>query len=227
MVLGDSLSDTGNAGRFCDGPVWVEILARAFGLPIRPAKLGGTNYAVGGARVAGGDHDLAAQVDRLCADMGGRLDPEALYVVYAGGNDTIASMAQLRCGRAVAAAARSLAATVERLGDMGAQRFLVPNLPDLGLAPVATMLPGRLARAARATTVAFNRQLRRSLRRISANRTLTITELDVFAEVDAMVADGAGPGLLFCDRLHPAASIHCHIAAVALRAFGVGNGGNS
>jgi outer membrane lipase/esterase len=227
VVLGDSLSDTGNAGRFCDGPVRVEILARAFGLTIRPAKLGGTNYAVGGARVAGGDHDLAAQADRLRADMGGRLDSEALYVIYAGGNDVIASMAQLRCRWAVAAAARGLAATVVRLAELGAQRFLVPNLPDRRLAPLTTMLPGRLARAARATTIAFNRELRRSLRRISADRTLTITELDVFAEVDAMVADGAGPGLLFCDRLHPAASIHRHIAAVALRAFGVGNGGNS
>lgn len=63
-VFGDSLSDTGNVsvlsggllpalpyapGRASNGPVAVEYLAASLGLPLSPALLGGTNYAVIGA----------------------------------------------------------------------------------------------------------------------------------------------------------------------------------
>lgn len=63
-VLGDSLSDPGNAaalsgnqfppsppyaGRFSNGPVAAEYLAALMGVPGGPAELGGTNFAVGGA----------------------------------------------------------------------------------------------------------------------------------------------------------------------------------
>jgi len=51
VVLGDSLSDTGNAGRFSNGPVWVETLARGLNLLLRPSRAGGLNFAVGGARL--------------------------------------------------------------------------------------------------------------------------------------------------------------------------------
>src|SRR4051812_18671090 len=60
VVFGDSLSDTGNAGRFSNGPVWVEALARGLNLPLRPSQAGGTNFAVGGARLDPG------RVPRAC-----------------------------------------------------------------------------------------------------------------------------------------------------------------
>ena len=62
-VFGDSLSDTGNAAgaRFSNGPVWVEYVARHFGLSVDPVSGGGTNYAVGGARA----YDRAART--ICA----------------------------------------------------------------------------------------------------------------------------------------------------------------
>ena len=62
--FGDSLSDTGNVylatggtlpgtpyfpGRFSNGPIWIDYLARSLGLPITPSLAGGTNFAYGGA----------------------------------------------------------------------------------------------------------------------------------------------------------------------------------
>jgi phospholipase/lecithinase/hemolysin len=44
IVFGDSLSDIGNAGRFSNGPVWVETLARELGLELRRSSAGGSNY---------------------------------------------------------------------------------------------------------------------------------------------------------------------------------------
>ena len=64
IVLGDSLSDGGNAAlltaaffppsppyafRFSNGPVAAEYLAQNLGVPMTPSVSGGTNYAVGGA----------------------------------------------------------------------------------------------------------------------------------------------------------------------------------
>jgi phospholipase/lecithinase/hemolysin len=78
VVFGDSLSDTGNAGRFSNGPVWVEHLAKSLGLPLRPSRAGGTNHAVGGARAVGGPNELRAQVRGYLAERGGRADPRAV-----------------------------------------------------------------------------------------------------------------------------------------------------
>src|SRR5918997_5204679 len=90
IVLGDSLSDTGNAGRFSNGPVWVEHVAERIGARLRPSGEGGTNYAVGGARARGGPTDLRAQADAFLSAWRGQLDPTTLYIVYGGGNDLLA-----------------------------------------------------------------------------------------------------------------------------------------
>ncbi|MFL5334082.1 MAG: SGNH/GDSL hydrolase family protein [Geminicoccaceae bacterium] len=220
MVLGDSLSDTGNAGRFCNGPVWVELLARELGLPLRPARLGGTNFAVGGARISGGDSDLAVQAAALRERAGGELDPLALYVVYAGGNDVLAAMMGLGFRRAAIRSARGLAGIVAELAEMGACSFLVPNLPDLGLTPVAARFPRPVAQIARSVTQTFNAELEQALGEVEASRAVAIRRLDVFGEVDAMTAGdsgGADRSLLFCDSIHPAAEVHRHIAALAFR----------
>src|SRR5438270_6013823 len=65
VVFGDSLSDIGNAGRFSNGPVWVEQLAARFSVELKPSHAGGLNFAVGGARLdpASGPSSLRAQAD--------------------------------------------------------------------------------------------------------------------------------------------------------------------
>jgi phospholipase/lecithinase/hemolysin len=164
--FGDSLSDTGNIftltggtvpaspyfnGRFSDGPVWVETLAAGLGLAASTtASLqGGNNFAFGGARTAGGSiPSLLTQVGGFTSAPGS-LDPAALYVVVAGGNDmrdarsAFPSMdAAGAAGRlaAATAAADNLNAALALLAADGARNVLVANLPDLGTTPEAVGL---------------------------------------------------------------------------------------
>jgi cholinesterase len=65
LVFGDSLSDMGNAGRFSNGPVWVEQLAEMLKLPLTASERGGQNFAVGGAWVEEGPQSLRAQVEEF------------------------------------------------------------------------------------------------------------------------------------------------------------------
>lgn len=78
IVIGDSLSDTGNvshatdllpgqsvpisppyfAGHFSNGPMWIEALAEALGLQVTSSAAGGTNFAYGGAKTGPDIHDL-------------------------------------------------------------------------------------------------------------------------------------------------------------------------
>src|SRR5688500_7758531 len=92
VVFGDSLSDSGNAGRFSNGLVWVEHLGARLGLPLTPRERGGLNFAIGGARLdpSSGPTSLRAQVDeylkRPCRS--GRV----LYIVLGGGNDLLGAV---------------------------------------------------------------------------------------------------------------------------------------
>jgi outer membrane lipase/esterase len=198
-VFGDSLSDNGNAGRFSNGTVWVEHLAERLGLALRPARLGGTNHAVGGARAGGGGlFDLDAQVAFYFARNRARAD--ALYVVYAGGND-------LRAAAEPAGAAAGIVKVVERLAAGGARHFLVPNLGDLGLAPEYRRGIDTAAHA-RARTLAFNAALAASLDRLERRGELTLYRLDVFAL-------GETSEVAFVDAVHPDAAAHAQLGAAA------------
>lgn len=168
-VFGDSLSDTGNvyaatggtvpvapyfAGRFSDGPVWIDHLATGLGVPAgaTPSLLGGNNYAFGGARTAGTTPvpGLLAQFGGLWAPAHpGGADPDALYVVAGGGNDMrdarsafTGDTAADQAGRqtAAATAAGNLLNVVMGLASAGARHILVANLPDLGATPEAAFL---------------------------------------------------------------------------------------
>ena len=159
FTFGDSLSETGNynafgafpfdvptsppyaPGRWSNGPVWVEHLADNLGFApgyTQPSEGGGTNYAWGGARTGGqagppggvNPIDLGAQIDEFIGDVGmGMADPNALYVVWAGGNDVFDPMVDL------ATSADNVKAALTTLSGEGAVHFLVPNLPETPLDP--------------------------------------------------------------------------------------------
>jgi phospholipase/lecithinase/hemolysin len=150
IVFGDSLSDIGNidnatlgvvpgshyySGRFSNGPTWVERLSFDRGLgPLFPSTDGGDDFAYGGAETSGANgigglfiRDLDEQLSDFRASR--TVDPNALYVVWAGANDLFDGE------RDVNVPISRVVASLESLTALGAKQFLVPNLPILGRIP--------------------------------------------------------------------------------------------
>jgi phospholipase/lecithinase/hemolysin len=235
VVFGDSLSDTGNAGRFTDGEVWVERLARALGLGLAPARFGGFNYAVGGARTHDGAFSLREQIKLFIATRdSGRPDPSTLYVVFGGSNDLRALVNAADKAAGADAAVAAVDAMLRALVATGARQFLVPNLPDIGRTPEARDYGPAWVREARALTQRFNSGLEQALQKIEQNRDLRIHRLDVFGLLEAAAAnpqrfalqDLSNPcpaelrisgcdGYLFWDSMHPTSIGHAQLGEAA------------
>lgn len=236
VVLGDSLSDTGNAGRFSNGPIWVETVATRLGAAVQPSEQGGTNFAVGGARLHGGAHSLRQQANRHITALGGQPIPAGtLYIVYGGGNDLLAAPLAPDFAALVPNAIASLRSVLEDLARRGARDVLVPNLPNVGYAPYVRMLGPEVGQLALDLTQQYNRALAGMLDELEGRYAkLTIHRLDVFAlgtqvmqnpgqagyrNVTAPCPTSARPGCegyLFWDGLHPTAQAHGQLAQAAL-----------
>jgi outer membrane lipase/esterase len=161
-VFGDSYCDVGNIylatapnnyppvpyfpGRFSNGPIWVDHIAAVLGVPLAPYLAGGTDYAFGGAwvtapaMVPGGNTPIPSvpqQVGLYLSQHGGKADPNALFFLEGGGNDIVKTTSNnpeaLGYQIAVGLAESELA-----LRRAGARHFVVPNLFNVGLLPVAT-----------------------------------------------------------------------------------------
>ncbi len=128
--------------------VWHEQLANLF-LKIPPATYslgGGMDYAFGGATTNNGTHDETVvstpfgDVTVTIDDMGKQMDdylashlvdPNALYIVWGGGNDLFNDDSSAN----VTATAKRATALMSRLAEIGAKYIMVPNVPPLGLIP--------------------------------------------------------------------------------------------
>jgi phospholipase/lecithinase/hemolysin len=145
--------------------VWHEQLARTFlNIPAATYSLGGgTNYAFGGATTNDGTHEetvvsppLFGDVTITIDDMGRQMDdylgshaidPDALYVVWGGGNDLFNDDSSTN----VTATAARATALMTRLAKAGAKYIMVPNVPPLGVIPKYSGDPAKqrsLSRAA-------------------------------------------------------------------------------
>jgi phospholipase/lecithinase/hemolysin len=232
VVFGDSLSDTGNAGRFSNGPVWVEGVANALGLSVRPSEVGGTNYAIGGARLdpGSGPTSLPAQMQRH--PDGKSPSRKRLYVVYGGGNDLIAAALGPGGDQLVDRALEALRGMLSRLAEQGATDILVPNLPDVGMTPAARSAgQSEIDRAARLTR-RFNQALEAVLRHLETTTSARFYRLDVAAMAERARVDPAAfgfvdvttpciglpscDGYVFWDGLHPTTAAHARLAEAAL-----------
>ena len=138
--------------------VWHEQLAHTFlSIPAATYSLGGgTNYAFGGATTKDGTHeevvvsppffgDVTITIDDMGKQMDDYLaahpiDPNALYVVWGGGNDLFDDDSAAN----VTATAARAAALMSRLATAGAQYIMVPNVPPLGDIPKYANDPAKI-----------------------------------------------------------------------------------
>ena len=153
VVFGDSLSDGGfflaldpriprDAGSFTTNPdpVAPEVLAAQLGLPLTPVYgQGGTNYAVGGARVSAANGitvPIATQITNFLA-TNPTIAPTDLFYIQGGGNDFFAFAAGGgRDPSILSTAATGLATQVNRLQTAGARRIITMNVQSAGMVPI-------------------------------------------------------------------------------------------
>ncbi|HEX2562012.1 autotransporter domain-containing protein [Phenylobacterium sp.] len=149
IVFGDSLADGGfyaagnpnfpaGAGSFTTNPdpVSPEVMAAQLGLPLDPVYgRGGTNYAIGGARVtapSGITIPITNQVTNFLAS-GQTFGPQDLVYIQGGGNDFFAWVAGGGVNNAILTnAATELAGQVQRLEAAGAERIVTMSIQGSG-----------------------------------------------------------------------------------------------
>ncbi|NEO01704.1 MAG: SGNH/GDSL hydrolase family protein [Moorea sp. SIO3I7] len=154
-------------GRFSNGPNWVDYLAGDLELnPTLFTTLGsgaipteGINFAFGGSTTGTentvaltfsgltGLPGLEQQIDAFTVPLiqaGQSADPEALYIVWAGGNDYLPTQGSFEPFTDTVTTLANLSDAVQDLTNVGAKNIMVVNLPDLGNTPIALGLDGRV-----------------------------------------------------------------------------------
>ncbi len=146
VSLGDSLSDNGNVARFTDGPVWVELLADHYAVPLVDTAYGGATTGYDNPAIGSPITGLTWQVEQISA-----VPADSLVTLWAGANDLL----QLR---SPVDAVANIDGALENLYLLGGRNFLVPNLPDIGHVPEVVVDPYASA-AASLWTGAYNGSL--------------------------------------------------------------------
>ena len=211
-VVGDSLSDSGNAfaltggvyppsppyaQRQSNGPVAVEWLAAHLGIAgFAPSTAGGTNYAVAGASTgtsnsvalpALNNTGMQSQATAFAAAPP-IFDPAtSLFFVWGGPNDFVIALDTLQNPFTVATQAiQNLTNNIALLASVGAHHFLVPNLPDLGATPFGSAIDPLLLSL---VSQGFNVALAAALDGLETSLSLDILEFDVFGLLQNVIAN--------------------------------------
>ncbi len=142
-VFGDSLSDTGNNGRFTYDSnkhlLYDEVLAQRIGAALVASDNGGDNYAAGGGVAVPALNpadNTQDQVQNYLSQVNGRADGDGLYIHWIGGNDLAAAALNPTTAPGVAYnSAAAAAAQVHALLNAGAGTVIVPTVPNIGSTP--------------------------------------------------------------------------------------------
>ncbi|CAI1952589.1 Lipase 1 precursor [Serratia liquefaciens] len=142
-VFGDSLSDTGNNGRFTYDSnkhlLYDEVLAQRIGAALVASDGGGNNYAAGGGVAVPALNpadNTQDQVQSYLGQVNGRADGDGLYIHWIGGNDLAAAALNPTTAPGVAYnSAAAAAAQVHSLLNAGAGTVIVPTVPNIGSTP--------------------------------------------------------------------------------------------
>jgi len=235
-----------------NGATWIEQFVRGRGLSgnANPALgnegIKASNYAVGGARAVE-DYpcrfNLSNQLEAFDIDQqnGLVITEKTLFVFEIGGNDVRDALAE-GDPSIIGDALQNIATAIETLHYQGARKFLLVNVPALGITPAVKMIdemvPGA-AQAANALTQGFNAGLEQGRGYLNATlpgidiRTLDLYDLlnEIIATPenfgitnteDACVTPNIAPftckdpdSYLFWDGIHPTKAVHAIMAQKA------------
>jgi phospholipase/lecithinase/hemolysin len=247
VVFGDSLSDVGNDaafaslfgyvtsnGRFTSDPtsqppsantgVWHEELATKLGIArATRSSSGGSDWAYGGAVTGPGTsdfgivHNVGRQLSDYLTSTSNTCPSDALYVVWAGGNDLLGAADNAGSGTVGVHAFESAAHTaatnlkldiLNSLAADGARYFVWPNLPALDQSPRARTSYNSSINAALADAVqTFNSDWSSAVQYIESVRPdVTIYACDVHSWFNELLL-GTYPGYAFSNVTLAASSV--------------------
>lgn len=260
VIFGDSLSDDGNLyqhdpqsfppsppyfpGRYSNGPVWVEELARIMGLSITSHKTAGdcvlmkefSDCAYGGAQVHPSDNSIVMQINNYTSQTKNDQSKEGhLFVIWGGGNDYFSGDFSSEAG--VDEIANFLREGIQSLISYGAKNILVLNLPDLGKTPLAMQFGPDYAEKISKLTKMHNQKLNDIVDAIKkVNPDIKLIYFDVLSHFDDIIAYPSKYNFknvtdpcysqederactnpdeyLFWDYLHPTGVLHHYMAGV-------------
>jgi outer membrane lipase/esterase len=219
------------AYRFSNGPVWAEYFAEqlrvkledlAYGgaftgqilLPVPPptvstptAKYLYSNYLsyeyFYGYVLLRDLPGVKEEIEGLLAAHPNGLNPDALYVVWAGANDFFAALENpTQTTTILAAAVQNITSTDEdnlglicRLSQAGARHFAVANLPDIGLTPFGQSFGPAAAYDISELAKQFNQALKGALAALPPECARTLVILDAFDALGEIYANPDAYGL--------------------------------
>jgi phospholipase/lecithinase/hemolysin len=258
VSFGDSLSDLGNfytatggmvppaslhydQGRFSNGAIWLESVARDLGVAVPTASAnGGTDYAYGGAMTGTGytmSSFLGARVSvpNTGTQIGTYLasntpSPTQLFTIWGGANDFLNGNQTNPL-----IPAQNIATEIVTLAHAGAKHFLVLNLPPLGELPATSSLTAPIPQELNALAAAFNGILSTETSQLQQSLGIQIQTVDVYSlfenafanpaqygftnvTTDAVQDNGGmnAQGYLFWDFVHPTSAAGALIAAASV-----------
>jgi phospholipase/lecithinase/hemolysin len=200
-------------GRFTNGLNYVDGLASALNLSITPSLAGGTDYAYGGARttyitpalVPLGGLSFNQQIGAYDTTHAAA-DPNALYILWIGTNDmadAIRNAAVVAAGggdpnpvisAAIVNTMLGLSGAISNLSGLGAEHFLIPNLPNLALIPaIGGLNNAGLSGLAQFASVNFNTNLANTLD-LGVFSGLDIRDLNIYGALNAILANPGADG---------------------------------